>query len=69
MIKDKEGEKLLKHVDPKAKVIALAIKGKKVDSPGFAKWIDSYAISGCSHIQFVIGGSLGLSDAVLKGAD
>ena len=69
MIKDKEGEKLLKHVDPKAKVIALAIKGKKVDSPGFAKWIDSYAISGCSHIQFVIGGSLGLSDAVLKRAD
>ncbi|MCR5770151.1 MAG: 23S rRNA (pseudouridine(1915)-N(3))-methyltransferase RlmH [Butyrivibrio sp.] len=69
MIRDKEGEKLLKHIDPKAKVVALAIKGRKVDSPGFAKWIDDYAISGCSHIQFVIGGSLGLSDEVLKRAD
>lgn len=69
MIRDREGKKLLKHFDPKAKVIALAIEGEKTDSPGFAKILDGYALSGISHIQFVIGGSLGLSDEVLSRAD
>lgn len=67
-IRQKEGERLLKHIDPKAMVIALAINGKKTDSPGFAKEIQQLGIDGYSHIQFIIGGSLGLSSDVLAQA-
>ena len=50
-------------------VIALAIDGKKMDSVRLSEKIGSLAVSGHSHILFVIGGSLGLSDQVLKRAD
>ncbi len=65
-IKDKEGERLLKHIDPKAYVMALAIDGKRYSSTGLADFFEEKTVSGFSKIQFVIGGSLGLSDDVLK---
>lgn len=65
-IKDKEGERLLKNIDPKAYVMALAIDGKRYSSTGFADFFEEKTVSGFSKIQFVIGGSLGLSDDVLK---
>lgn len=68
-IKEKEAERILKHVDPRAQVIALAIEGRKFDSPGFAQQISQVGIQGQSHIQFIIGGSLGLHSSVLKTAD
>ncbi len=68
-IKDKEGEKILKALDEKGYCIALAIDGKQYDSVKFAEHIEKLTISGKSHIQFVIGGSLGLSDKVLQKAD
>ena len=36
---------------------------------GFSKHLESLQVNGYSHILFVIGGSLGLSDAVLRRAD
>ena len=39
------------------------------DSEGFAHMIEKLGIQGCSHIQFVIGGSLGLHESVCKRAD
>jgi len=68
-VKQKEGERILKHIDDKAYVIALAIDGKKTDSVGFSKQIEKYGIDGYSHIQFIIGGSLGLSKEVLDKSD
>lgn len=68
-IRDKEGERILKAMDEKGYCIALAIDGKKYDSITFAKHMEKLAVSGKSHIQFVIGGSLGLSDKVLAKAD
>ena len=68
-IKDKEGQKLLKHLDPKALKFALAIDGKRFSSTGFADVIQSESVQGCSRMQFVIGGSLGLSDEVLRPCD
>ncbi len=64
-IKDKEGDKLLKYIDPKAYVVALAIDGKRYSSTGFADLFEEKTVSGTSKIQFIIGGSLGLSDKVL----
>lgn len=68
-IKDKEGERLLKVLKDDSYVVALAIDGKKYDSVGLAKQLEMLAVEGKSHLQFVIGGSLGLSEQVLKRAD
>lgn len=68
-IKDKEGERILKLLDEKTYVCALAIDGKKYDSPSLAGHLEKLMVSGVSNITFVIGGSLGLSEQVLKRAD
>lgn len=68
-IKEKEGERILAHVKDGACVIALAIEGKMLDSEELAKKIDRLGVGGVSHVQFVIGGSLGLSKRVMQRAD
>lgn len=68
-IKKVEGEKLLKYIKDGDYVIALAIEGKMLDSVEFAKKIESLGVQGVGHVIFVIGGSLGLSDEVLRRAD
>ena len=69
LIKQKEGERLLKSMKEDAYTIVLAIDGKKLDSVSLAEKIDQLGVSGVSHIQFVIGGSLGLADEVIRKAD
>ena len=68
-IKAKEGERIAKHIKPGAYVIALAIDGQQVTAEGFARKIDQLGIQGVSHIQFVIGGSIGMDDAILRQAN
>ena len=50
-------------------MIALAINGNMLDSVELAERIDKLGIGGVSQLVFVIGGSLGLSEAVLSRAD
>lgn len=69
LIKDKEGERILKSMDENAYTIALAIDGKSLSSTELASKIEGLGIHGVSHIQMIIGGSLGLSENVLKKAD
>ena len=52
-----------------AYVIALAIDGKQRSSEEMAAWMEDLGVRGESHLQFIIGGSLGLSQAVLNRAD
>lgn len=68
-IKEREGERILAKLRPDAYVIALAIEGKMLDSAELARKLEGLGISGKSQVVFVIGGSLGLSDAVLSRAD
>lgn len=68
-IKRKEGERILKAIKEDSYCIALAIEGAMLSSEELAVKIDSLGISGKSHISFVIGGSLGLSEEVRKRAD
>lgn len=69
-IKEKEGERLMKYIEEsQGYVIALAIDGKMPDSVELSEKMALLGLRGQSHIVFVIGGSLGLSDAVLKRAD
>lgn len=69
MIKDKEGAKLMKSLKEDAYMVALAIDGKMRDSVSFANHIDELGVRGVSHICFIIGGSLGLSDEILRTVD
>ena len=69
IIKDREGERVLKSIRDDGYVIALAIDGKTLDSVELSEKIDKLGLSGKSNVYFVIGGSLGLSDAVMKRAD
>lgn len=69
MIKKKEGERILKALKEDSFCIALAIEGNMLSSEELAAKIDQLGISGTSHISFIIGGSLGLSEEVLKRAD
>ena len=68
-VKDTEGERILRHVAEDAFVVALEIRGEMLSSEELAVFIERKQVSGTSHIQFVIGGSLGLSEAVLRRAD
>lgn len=69
IIKDREGERILKSIREDGYVIALAIDGKNLDSVELSEKIENLALTGKSTIYFVIGGSLGLSDEVMKRAD
>lgn len=55
---------------PKASfVVALDVLGKSLSSEGLADLISEKAVSGISHISFIIGGSNGFNDEVRKTAD
>lgn len=66
---EREGERLLNRILPGDFVVCLAIEGKKLASEAFANLIQSTFDRANSCITFVIGGSLGLSPAVMRRAD
>jgi 23S rRNA (pseudouridine1915-N3)-methyltransferase len=68
-IKDKEGEAILKQVKDTMFVVTLDLKGKMLSSEELSDFIKGCGIRGRSNIAFIIGGSLGLSKAVLDRAD
>ncbi len=68
-IRDKEAERLMKYIREDAYVITLEIKGKQLTSEELPEKINQLGIQGKSHIIFVIGGSIGLGDEILKRSD
>ena len=66
---DHASENMEQYLKEGAYVIALAIEGKQLDSVELSQKIDTLGTSGISHIIFVIGGSLGLAERILKRAD
>ncbi len=68
-IKEKEGQRILDKVKDGSYVCVMAIEGKQMDSVEMSKWLDKLGVSGRSDVTFIIGGSLGLSEAVMKRAD
>ncbi len=69
LIRNREGERILLKLPENAYVIALAIGGRTLDSVELAERMERWNVDGISQMAFVIGGSLGLSDAVLRRAD
>lgn len=68
-VKRKEGERILAQIKQDQYVIALAIEGQMWSSEKLSAEMDRLALHGRSQVAFVIGGSLGLADTVLKRAD
>ena len=68
-IKQKEGEAILQRIKPGDHVIALTIPGKQYDSPELAGHLRDLTVRGAGNLVLVIGGSLGLSPAVIARAD
>lgn len=68
IVKEREGERILAQVKESAHVIALAIGGQLWSSEELAAELDRLGTYGTSHVVFVIGGSHGLSDQVLRRA-
>ena len=65
-IKEKEAERIIEKLKEDSYVFTLEIKGKKFTSEAFADAIEKLTVQGKSHISFVIGGSLGLHEKLLK---
>ena len=68
MVMEKEGKALLARIKPNDKVVALCINGKQLSSEELACETQKWEQEG-KRVVFVIGGSLGLSDAVVGRAD
>lgn len=68
-IKAIEGERILKKIPESAYVVTLEIKGESVTSEQLAEKMKTLFVKGVSHIVFIIGGSLGLTESVSDRAD
>ncbi len=68
-IRRREGEAILARVKPGDYVVALCIDGRQMPSEQLAARVRALEDRGVQRALFVIGGSLGLSDAVVRRAD
>lgn len=64
-----EGKRILQKINPSDYVAAMCIEGKMLSSEELSKKLDGISLSGKSTVDFVIGGSYGLSNAVKCRAD
>ena len=67
-IKKKEGDAILSKIRDGDIVVCLCIDGKQMDSVELSEFFRERAMGG-SRVVFVIGGSLGLSDDVIRRAN
>ncbi len=66
---EEEGKKILSKITKGSFVIPMCIEGKTLSSEALSQKIDTIAIEGKSAVDFIIGGSFGLSDEVKKKGD
>ncbi len=64
-----EGRRILSKIQNSDYVAAMCIEGKQLSSVQLSEKLDSIALSGKSTVDFVIGGSYGLSGEVKGRAD
>lgn len=69
IVKEKEALNILRQIREGVLVVVLDVKGKKMSSEELATKLNNWMVSGRSDIAFIIGGSLGIGERVLKRAD
>ena len=67
--KDKEGELILKSLQPTDMVVLLDEHGQEFRSVDFARWIERKMQTQQKRLVFVVGGPYGFSDAVYSRAN
>ena len=68
-VKEIEGQRIIKQLKKDSYVILLSLKGKQMDSIKFSREIEKINTYNSSHITFVIGDSVGVSEQVEQRAD
>ena len=68
-IKQKESNNILSHIEKGSYVLDLDLKGKQFSSEEFSKKITDISLNSFSSITFIIGGTLGLYENVLKNSN
>ena len=68
-IKEAESNNILSHIKKDSYVICLDLKGKQYTSEEFSQKIEHISLNLNSHITFIIGGTLGMTDILLKKAN
>lgn len=61
-----EGKAIIEKIPQGAYVYTMCIEGKQFSSVELSSQIENLAVTGVSHVVFIIGGSFGLSDEVKK---
>lgn len=67
--KQKEGELILKYLQPEDEVVLLDDKGAEYTSKQFASYIEKKSASGLKRLVFVVGGPYGFSQEVYQRAN
>ncbi|MDR2296283.1 MAG: 23S rRNA (pseudouridine(1915)-N(3))-methyltransferase RlmH [Clostridiales Family XIII bacterium] len=67
--KDAEGRDILRRLRAGSRVVALDARGAALSSEAFAEKLAALPHAGVSRVAFVMGGPLGLADAVRARAD
>lgn len=68
-IRETEGDRILSKIKDDDYVVALCIDGKHYSTPEWKKRMEQVCSNAPSDVIFVIGGSLGLADKVVKRAN
>lgn len=68
MIKETESNRILSHIKPNQYVFCLDLHGKSYSSEEFSCKIENISLTN-GNITFIIGGSLGMSEKLLKSAN
>lgn len=69
IIKQKEAEKILKHIKASDYVCCLDLSGKQLTSEEFALKIQNITLNGYSTIDFIIGGTAGIDKSIITRSD
>lgn len=65
-VKQKEAERLERHIQPRTYTVALDLNGKELSSQEMSALLEKLALEGRGDVTFIIGGSLGLHQTVLE---
>ena len=64
-----EGKRIINAITKGSYVVSMCIEGKMISSPELADKLENISLTGKSTVDFIIGGSWGLSDEVKRRSD